>query len=48
VELGHLELAVRGGTSQALLDRTLDPRHATEVSARSRRASSWAARAPVA
>ena len=32
VELRHLQLAVRSCTSQALLDRTLDPRHATNAS----------------
>ncbi len=33
VELGYLKLAVRGGASKPLLDRTLDPRHASQVSA---------------
>ena len=32
MELRHLQFAVRGRTSQALLDRTLDPRHATNAS----------------
>jgi len=32
VELRHLQLAIRGCTSQALLDRTLDPRHTTNAS----------------